>query len=222
MSAAYKEKVLEYVKAHMSSSQFDASHDWSHIERVLCRALAILAVESSRPDAPAYNEEVVYLAALMHDVVDHKYVDAGSGEDLANKVSRVLQERGVDAELAEAVQVVCKNVSYSNETKNKAEVLAALKEHPELGIVQDADRLDAIGAVGIARVFAFTGATSARGKARTLEGSIEHFKEKLELVHEHMKTQEGRRLAQDMTARLHEFRKWFADETAVTASGCTF
>lgn len=211
--------VQTYVQTLMSSPSFDASHDWSHIQRVLSRSLSVLSVESARPNAPHYNKAIIILAALMHDVVDHKYIDPNSTEDLENKVARVLQSYGVDKPLAEAVQVVCKHVSYSHEMKNKDAVKAVLEQYPELAIVQDADRLDAIGAVGIARVFAYTGAASARntganGKnARTIEGTFDHFDEKLERICEHMKTMEGRRLAELSTQRLRTFRAWFGEET---------
>lgn len=84
--------------------------------------------------------------------------------------------------------------------------------YPELAIVQDADRLDALGAVGIARCFTYLGA-KGRGKGSwELEEAIEHFGEKLEKLEGMMKTESGREMARVRTERLREFRKWWVEE----------
>ena len=82
------------------------------------------------------------------------------------------------------MQLVVKNVSYSNEVKNPRMMKAVLDQHPELAIVQDADRLDAIGAVGIGRTFTYGG---AKQPDRGLDGTIEHFQDKLEKLEGMMK-----------------------------------
>lgn len=76
-----------------------------------------------------------------------------------------------------------------------------------MAIVQDADRLDAIGAVGIGRTFAFGGA-----KGRTLEDTLEHFDDKLLLLEGMMKTETGRTLAKERSDRLKAFASWWKDE----------
>ena len=82
-----------------------------------------------------------------------------------------------------------------------------LLQHPELAIVQDADRLDAIGAVGIGRTFSY-GATRGKG----MEETLRHFEEKLEKLQGMMKTAEGKRLARVRAERLRVFRGWWVDE----------
>lgn len=120
--------------------------------------------------------------SLLHDVGDHKYVQAG--ENAENQIAELLLEHGASAELAMKVQLVAKNVSFSNEIKNPRVMKAVLDQHPELGIVQDADRLDAIGAIGIGRTFTFGG---AKQSDRGMEGTVAHFTEKLERLESMMK-----------------------------------
>ena len=107
------------------------------------------------------------------------------------------------------MQVVVKNVSYTNEMLDPAHTRGVILQHPELAIVQDADRLDAIGAVGIGRVFTYGG---AKGPARGMGASVKHFGEKLEKLEGMMKTAEGRRLAGVRSERLRMFREWWEDE----------
>lgn len=87
-------------------------------------------------------------------------------------------------------------------------MLALIKEYPELAVVQDADRLDAIGAVGIGRAFAFGGA-----KGRTLGSTMEHFDDKLLKLEGMMKTDIGRRLAKERTERMALMKQWWEMET---------
>lgn len=117
-------------------------------------------------------------------------------------------------------------MSYSAETAAPERTRCTLAKHPELAIVQDADRLDALGAVGIARKFTYGGAVQGRMAARTRgddasaerrggkgwEATIEHFSEKLEGLQGMMKTGEGRRLARERTERLRVFRGWWHEE----------
>lgn len=202
-----------YVKEYMS--HYDASHDWNHIRRVLHLARQILASEeAASPSSPAYNHTLVILGSLLHDVGDKKYLEPG--QDATTLVRDVLLARGADAQLAAQVQELALHVSFSSEIKDPARVRSVIERMPELAIVQDADRLDAIGAVGIGRCFAFTGAKGrkgdASGKGEGLDGSIEHFKEKLELLHGMMKTETGRKMAVERTERLKVFREWWEDE----------
>lgn len=85
-----------------------------------------------------------------------------------------------------------------------------LKVYPELAVVQDADRLDAIGAVGIARCFAFG---SAKKPERGLEGCVDHFEDKLARLEGMMKTEMGKEMARERTRRIKEFERWWRDET---------
>jgi uncharacterized protein len=119
-----------------------------------------------------------------------------------------LRSMGASDALAEKIQTICLGVSYSSEIKNPSRVLELISEHPELAVVQDADRLDAIGAVGIGRTFAFGGA-----KNRPMEETMRHFDEKLVLLEGMMKTDTGRRMAKERTDRLRLMQEWWDAET---------
>ena len=195
-------KVTEYVKEYMS--HYDGSHDFNHIRRVVRLAHTIYASESEL----AVSKDVVTLSALLHDVGDKKYLKPG--EDPSRLVHSVLSSLGAPDALAEKVQAICLGVSYSGEARDPSRVAALVAEHPELAVVQDADRLDALGAVGIARCFAFGGARNRR-----LEDSVEHFGDKLVRLEGLMKTGTGRRLARERTERVRLMQEWWRQETAL-------
>jgi uncharacterized protein len=233
------EKVSAYVQQYMA--HYDGSHDYNHILRVLGLARKIAA---SSPDQ--YDPLVVTLAALLHDVGDKKYLEPG--QDSTTLVRDVLLAFDVDAELAARVQTIVSTVSYSSEIKNPATVLAIIKQYPELAVVQDADRLDAIGAVGIGRTFTFGGAkggkktseavdqdlgltasapgpdsatasTQALQRGQGMGETIEHFTDKLERLEGMMKTEAGKRLARERTERLVTFRAWWNEELEAANRG---
>ncbi|KAL7792145.1 hypothetical protein V8C37DRAFT_402560 [Trichoderma ceciliae] len=191
-------KVTDYIKVYMAN--YDPSHDYSHIKRVVHLAQTIQA------QVPNTNRDIVTLAALLHDVGDRKYLKPG--EDASRLIFTVLTSLGACEALAEEIQIICLGVSYSGEIKDLARVQALIKEHPELAVVQDADRLDAIGAVGIGRAFTFGG---ARGRA--LQDSIAHFEEKLLKLETMMKTDVGREMARERTERMRLMMEWFQQET---------
>ncbi|KAI1211694.1 uncharacterized protein F4807DRAFT_398621 [Annulohypoxylon truncatum] len=195
--------VTEYVKSYMSN--YDGSHDFNHIERVVGLAKYIHA---QSPDAPPRDLQVVILSALLHDVGDKKYLK--SGEDALTLVYELLLSLGAAEQLAKRVQTICLGVSYSSEIKDPARVQELIKSYPELAVVQDADRLDAIGSIGIGRVFTFTGARTQRSMA----DSIQHFHDKLLRLESMMKTDVGRRLAKQRTERMQEFLSWWDEEAA--------
>ncbi|KAH7026228.1 uncharacterized protein B0I36DRAFT_365822 [Microdochium trichocladiopsis] len=219
-AAALVSSVTDYVKEYMA--KYDGSHDYHHIERVVGLARHIQA--SSAPDSPAGKSDlhVVTLSALLHDVGDKKYLKAG--EDHTTMVAHLLVSLGADETLADRVQTICLGVSYSSEIKDPERVRKLVLEHPELAIVQDADRLDAIGAIGIGRTFTFGGAKSAGsatvGGGRSMYDTIEHFHDKLLKLENMMKTDVGRQLARERTVRMEKFLDWWADEKAfASASG---
>jgi len=186
-----------FVAAHMGGH--DSSHDYSHVERV-----GRLADTLTRTDDDA---RLVRLAALLHDVDDHKY--GGSSDGGGGRVEDVLLARDCPAALARAVAAVVRHVSFSREIANPAAVAAALAVFPELAVVQDADRLDALGAVGIARCFVFGAAV----RRAPLCACVAHFGEKLVRVEGLMKTPRGREMARERTRRIYEFWEWWKDET---------
>ena len=205
------ERTKEFVKAYMG--KYDGSHDYAHILRVLAMAQHILELEQKEHLAVLYDPIIVTLAALMHDVGDHKYITqstVGSElEDPSSIVKSTLTSLGASPEQANCVHIITKCVSYSHEIANRDYVQGILLQHPELAIVQDADRLDALGAVGIGRTFTYGG---AKGTEHGMLSTIQHFEEKLNKLEGMMKTGEGRRLAKVRTERLKVFQSWWEDE----------
>ncbi|KAL8916581.1 MAG: hypothetical protein Q9208_008421 [Pyrenodesmia sp. 3 TL-2023] len=205
------------VEKYMSHPRFDASHDFAHVQRVLTLAEHILEVERFNPGS-LFDKSTVQLAALLHDVDDRKYAAAvadGAKQTDGEKTTarRMLLELDCPALLTYNVQAVVGCVSYTKERSDPEMVQTTLRSHPELAVVQDADRLDALGAVGIARAFTYGG---AKDNSRGLDGTLQHFDEKLLGLESMMKTQEGKRLASIRTQRLKIFKEWWEDETKPT------
>ncbi|KAI0442391.1 HD domain-containing protein [Xylaria telfairii] len=199
--------VAEYVETYMAN--YDGSHDFNHIQRVLGVAKHIHA---HTPNASERDPLVVILSALLHDVGDRKYLKPG--EDASSMVNDLLISYGATEELAKKVQTICLGVSYSSEIKDPARVQELIRSYPELAVVQDADRLDAIGSIGIGRVFTFTGARTNAPMA----DSIQHFHDKLLKIKSMMKTDVGRQLAEERTQRMKEFLQWWGEETALSGT----
>ncbi|KAL9051019.1 MAG: hypothetical protein Q9162_006284 [Coniocarpon cinnabarinum] len=170
--------------------------------------------------------DIVQLAALLHDVGDAKYA---RHNDLANPVSHFLLSQGAPADQAAAVQNIANKVSYSKECKDPTAVRDALVNLPELGVVQDADRLDALGAIGVGRCFTFGASTAGRTKVSpeaadgeghqstppnpyTMDTAIEHFHQKLFRLESLMKTETGKRMAKMRSERLTLFENWWREE----------
>ncbi|KAF3919167.1 hypothetical protein ABW21_db0209475 [Orbilia brochopaga] len=191
-----------FVKSYMS--RYDSSHDFSHVLRVLHLALHVAQTEQKTSGAPAYDSTVVSLAALLHDVGDKKYVREGEEND-ENPVKTFLLSRGASEQLSEVVQTIVNGVSYSKEVKDPQKVLSLIQEYPELAVVQDADRLDAIGAVGIGRTFTFAGAKGSGGLG--MENVLKHFEEKLLRLGGLMKTKTGQDMAERRLKILRDFER---------------
>lgn len=198
----------EFVKSYMS--KYDSSHDYQHIERVLAQSLAILhATQASSPETH-HDENLVILLALLHDVGDKKYSPVtATASGTTGPAKDFLLSAGASSDLASLLQNLINNVSYSHEQANPRQVAELVKQYPELAIVQDADRLDAIGAVGIGRTFTF-------GAVKDREGGmgdvVRHFDEKLLKLAAGMKTVEGRRMARERGERIRAFREWWREE----------
>ncbi|KAF2243327.1 hypothetical protein BU26DRAFT_523658 [Trematosphaeria pertusa] len=203
--------INSFVYEYMSSPGHDNSHDYYHILRVLSNTNRIFEAEQKANPDCNYDTSAVFLAAILHDVGDYKY--AKPGEDVENQVSRLLQDRGASEELARKVQTIVKHVGYTNETKSPQSVVDMLSKYPELAIVQDADRLDAIGAVGVGRCFAFGG---ARKEGQPMSVAIDHFDEKLYKLPDMMKTKIGKRMAASRKKILEDFAAQFNEETELS------
>ena len=198
---------INFVKEKLEGAE--AGHDWFHIERVWKLSKKIAEKEGG-------NLEVIELSAILHDIADPKFHNGD--ETLALKISQnVLEEIQVDAELIEQVLSVIKNISF----KNRAEA----PENPplELQIVQDADRLDAIGAIGVARTFNFGGfknnlmyhpeikpnlGMNKEEYKKSNGTTINHFYEKLLLLKDLMNTETAKKIASER----HNFMLQFLDE----------
>ena len=198
---------INFVKEKLEGAE--AGHDWFHIERVWKLSKKIAEKEGG-------NLEVIELSALLHDIADPKFHNGD--ETLALKISKdFLEEIHVNAELIEQVLSVIKNISF----KNRAEA----PENPplELQIVQDADRLDAIGAIGIARTFNFGGfknnlmyhpeikpnlGMNKEEYKKSNGTTINHFYEKLLLLKDLMNTETAKKIASER----HNFMLQFLDE----------
>ena len=198
---------INFVKEKLEGAE--AGHDWFHIERVWKLSKKIAEKEGG-------NLEVIELSALLHDIADPKFHNGD--ETLALKISKdFLEEIHVNAKLIEQVLFVIKNISF----KNRAEA----PENPplELQIVQDADRLDAIGAIGIARTFNFGGfknnlmyhpeikpnlGMNKEEYKKSNGTTINHFYEKLLLLKDLMNTETAKRIASER----HDFMLQFLDE----------
>lgn len=210
-------RTRSYVREYMQ--RYDSSHDFKHVERVLRLAMHIREVEQSSLDHDChmlYNKDIVELAALLHDVGDKKYLLPG--QDSGSMIHDFLVGQGATEKVAYKVQTIALHVSYSNEIRHPDAVASVLSQFPELAVVQDADRLDAIGAVGIGRCFTFSAHRANASPPEiasqsTMEDAIEHFGDKLELLAGRMKTNTGRIMAEQRTRKIQEFRRWWLEET---------
>jgi uncharacterized protein len=196
-------KTEEFVRENLKN--YDSGHDWWHIERV--RKLAKYINESEGSVDPF----VLDITVLLHDSADSKF----TGDDIEQgyyNISMFLDENELD-EVSARIMNVIRNSSFSK--KNPS---GDLKD-PLLLILQDADRLDAIGAIGIARAFNYGGYRNNpiydpdnKGKS-----TIQHFNEKLLLLKSGMNTESAKQLAEKRHECLEKFlsefyKEWDFDE----------
>jgi uncharacterized protein len=211
MSALVKRTAAAVRKAMTGEG---SGHDWWHVWRVwrLAERLARTELRADR--------EVVALGALLHDLGDWKF-HGGDEEAAPREAGRLLSRLGAREGVIARVQAVCREVSY------KGAGVADTPSSLEARLVQDADRLDAIGAIGVARTFAYGGAKGRSiyepGEKPVLHRSfaaykksrghtINHFHEKLLLLKDRLHTKEARRLAERRHAFLEAFLERFHAE----------
>ncbi|KAK6391338.1 hypothetical protein LTR65_004502 [Meristemomyces frigidus] len=195
-------------KRIMSQPPFDTSHDFSHIQRVVELAERLAAAEQTlRPDIQL-DLVLVTLTALLHDIGDSKYIlPTEHGNASADTAESILLSHAAPPPLASKVQTLVSHVSCSYELAHPLAVEAVLVEYPELAVVQDADRLDAIGAVGIGRAFTYGGA-----HGRTLAETRSVFEGKLLMREGMMRTAHGKQIASERCRRLLSFMGWWDEE----------
>jgi len=201
----------EFVRQNLEG--YDSGHDWWHIERVRRLALFINEMEQLA------NPFTVEVTALLHDTADSKF-SGGNSEAGYALIGDFMNKAGM-AEIRDEVLSVIKNVSFSN--KNRTGDL----NDPLLQVIQDADRLDAIGAIGIARAFNYGGFRNNRiynpdviNTEASLNGyihagtssTISHFYDKLLLLKYRMNTLTAKRLAEERHEFLEVFMKQFYKE----------
>ena len=188
---AVVQAAIEYITKLFADSP--GSHDADHTLRVYHNALAIA------DSLKQCDRWVVSLAAILHDTDDHKLFQTENNEN----ARAFMTQQKIDADTADRICRIINEVSFSRNRGRRPSSLEGM-------IVQDADRLDAMGAVGIARTFAFGGE-----QGRPLQSSIDHFYEKLLLLRSEMNTHAGRCMAAErhtfMEAFLEEYKKemWF-------------
>ncbi len=208
-------KHIELTKAFVKNTLAEAEggHDWFHIERVYRNCLLISKHEN-------VDDYIVALGALLHDIADSKF---HNGDEAVGpqRAREFLLEINVDTIVIEHVENIIKHISFKggNHTQSFSS--------PELNVVQDADRLDALGAIGIARTFNYGGFKNQKlydpeippkldmtkeeykqSKAPT----INHFYEKLLLLKDRMHTKTGKKLALERHRYMEEFLERFYDE----------
>jgi uncharacterized protein len=196
----------DFVKNNMEG--YDSGHDWWHIERVRKTAKFINDQEAMA------DPFILEIAALLHDSADSKFPGSGNGDGY-RAIEEFLVTSGL-TEIKDQVIEVIKNVSFSN--KNPSGNLS----DPVLLILQDADRLDAIGAIGIARAFNYGGFRNniiydpeVNSKTRS---TISHFYEKLLVLKYRMNTLTARRIAAERHEFLELFLKQFYKEWKLEVS----
>ncbi|MBK6794990.1 MAG: HD domain-containing protein [Anaerolineales bacterium] len=207
MNAEIVQKTAEYIRKEFSDDS--SGHDWWHIYRVWKNAIAICEIEKA-------NSFIVQLAALLHDLDDWKFNE--SGDETPHRAKAWLDACSVDSVTAESVCKIIMHISYKGAgVENKMDSLEGF-------IVQDADRLDAIGAIGIGRAFAYGGYknrmmydpdsppqmhASFEEYKNSKSATINHFYEKLLLLKDRMNTQTAKRIAEErhqvMTKFLDQF-----------------
>lgn len=175
---------IEYVSALLGKNS--GGHDNTHSLRVYKNALRIAEKE------PDCDMTVVSLAAILHDVDDHKLFDHENNENAC----AFMTGKGVPDTLIEKICRVINSVSFSKNRGKKPDTLEGM-------IVQDADRLDALGAIGIARTFAYGGE-----HGRSIDESIQHFYDKLLVIRDELNTS----AAKEIAVKRHEFLEAYITE----------
>jgi len=201
------DNTIAFVKKTLADAE--GGHDWFHIERVYKNTLLISKSED-------VDTTIVSLGALLHDIADSKF--HGGDETVGPRVAREwLENQETPEDTIEHVIQIINNISYKG-GKNKRTFSSI-----ELDVVQDADRLDAIGAIGVARTFNYGGyknhkiydpnvpvnmnMTKEEYKNSTAP-TINHFYEKLLLLKDLMNTKTGKQIAQ----KRHEYMETFLSQ----------
>jgi len=206
------EKTTDFVRKTLANAE--GGHDWWHIHRVWINAKRIAEAET---DADLL---IVELASLLHDIADSKF-HRGDEKVGPATAGEFLREFGLDEPLVVHVQQIIRHISFKSGFDQKT------FHSKELEIVQDADRLDAIGAIGIARAFSYGGfkgreiynpaiapnLNMTKEEYKNANGpSINHFYEKLLLLKDKMNTASGKELARQRHHFMETYLQQFYSE----------
>ena len=205
------DKTIQFVKQKLENAE--GGHDWFHIERVYKNALLIAKEEDC-------DLTVVQLGALLHDIADSKFHDGD--ETIGPKTARFfLEKENVEEATIQHVIAIIENISFKGGNFEKKFT------SKELEIVQDADRLDALGAIGIARTFNYGGfknralynpeilpnLTMTKEEYKNSESpTLNQFHEKLLLLKDKMNTQTGKKIALERHVYMENFLSQFLAE----------
>jgi len=211
------ENTICFVKKTLNG--LESGHDWFHIERVYKNALLIAADEN-------VDEFIVILGAFLHDIADAKFHN-GDETIGPKKARQFLESEKVDETIICHVENIIKHISFKNsldtEPSSAKDKSSEKFSSEELKVVQDADRLDAIGAIGIARCFNYGGFKnreiynpdskpnlnlSKTEYKNSNAPTINHFYEKLLLLKDKMNTKTGRRIAE----KRHQFMELYLEQ----------
>ncbi|MFK7748277.1 MAG: HD domain-containing protein [Kordia sp.] len=209
--AAIIAKTITFVQETLANAE--GGHDWFHIERVYKNSLLIAKEET-------VDEFVVSLGALLHDIADSKFHNGD--EKIGPKVARnFLESIAVAEDVITHVENIITNISFKGGNFDQQFT------SPELDVIQDADRLDAIGAIGIARCFNYGGFKNRKLHDPSIEPNlnmtkeeykksttptINHFYEKLLLLKDKMNTNTGKKIAEQRHAYMEQFLAQFFAE----------
>jgi uncharacterized protein len=202
---------ISFVKKELENAE--GGHDWFHIERVYKNSLLIASEEN-------VDLTIISLGALLHDIADSKF--HGGDETVGPiKARNFLETQNISEETIVHVINIIENISFKGGNKSQK------FNSKELAVVQDADRLDALGAIGIARTFNYGGfknraiydpnippnlnMTPAEYKASKAP-TINHFYEKLLLLQDLMNTNSGKRIAKERHIFMETFLTQFYSE----------
>ena len=211
MNTTLIENTISFVNKELQGAE--GGHDWFHIERVYKNALNISKEENC-------DETIVGLGALLHDIADSKF--HGGDETVGPRVAReFLESQNTSEEIIVHVINIIENISFKG--GNFERKFSSI----ELDIVQDADRLDAIGAIGIARCFNYGGFKnrslynpeipvnrnmSKEEYKNSVSPTINHFYEKLLLLKDKMNTKSGKKIAEERHNYMEKFLEQFFAE----------
>jgi uncharacterized protein len=210
------------VQEHMYGPDYDASHDYEHCLRVVNIAHRLWKAEKRSRWARDIDPLVIYTAALVHDVGDSKYIKPQGGvlantaqakrEQQCNAIRDFLHEQNCPPQIAGPAAYIASCVSFTCEMEDPETVQVAIKDFPALRIVQDADRLDSLGPIGLARCAAY-GGVKAQRRNNTILTLIELVDDRFVHYPKLMKTQTASKEAKKAWAYMLEFRRGMLAQT---------